>query len=116
MQHAAPLRATRMDWESEYVRNFVAVEQDLAASDLAATALLPGPLEVPAQIIAGVDLLCVGLPLVKRIFRNADHGMEISLLAQEGQEVRRDETVTELRGDAGAIQKAAHSLECLGAS
>jgi len=94
-----------MDWDSDYIRNFVemALKQDRAVNKSAAALLLSAPLVVRAQIVAATDCVCAGLPFIERVFRVLDSGMQISLMAQDGQEVRRDETVIELRGDAGAI-------------
>jgi Quinolinate phosphoribosyl transferase, N-terminal domain len=114
-----PLRATPMDWDSDYIRNFVAmvVEQDRAASAFAAATLLPAPQVVQARILAKDELAYAGLPLAERICRTLDREMQISLLAQDGQEVRRDDAVMALRGHADAILKtectAWHVLEHL---
>ncbi|HTZ48185.1 MAG TPA: hypothetical protein VMH20_11370 [Verrucomicrobiae bacterium] len=97
-----------MDWESEYIRNFVAmvVEQGCTAHKSAGVVLPSAPVEVGAEIVADVDCICAGLPLIEQIFRALDHKVQISLIAQDGQEVRRDEKVVELRGNAAAILRS----------
>lgn len=97
-----------MDWDSDYIRDFVAaaVEQDRAAGNSTLMALLAGPFDVHARILTKDDLICAGLPLTQRIFRTVAPEMQIALLAHEGQEVRRDDCVLQLRGDAGAILRS----------
>ena len=97
-----------MDWDSDYIRDFVAtaLEEDRAASSSSAMALFSAPLDVRARVLAKDESLCAGLPLTERIFRRAVPEVQVAPLAQDGQEVRCEDCVLELRGDAGAILRA----------
>jgi len=97
-----------MDWDSDYIRNLVAtmLEQDRAAGSSAAIACFSALLDAQARVLAKDDLLCAGLPLTERVFRRAVPGVQVALFAQDGQAVRCEDCVVELRGDAGAILRA----------
>src|SRR5262249_45007679 len=75
-----------INWDSAAVVNFVrkALEEDIGPGDATSLATVPTTATGHARIIARAPLVCAGLPLVQRVFRELDPDMKIEFLAQDG--------------------------------
>ena len=84
----------RMNWDSPAVLNLIrrVIEEDLGPGDVTSLATVPAAAVARARIIARAPLVCAGLPIAERVFRELDSGMETELLAKDGDTVekRRD--------------------------
>jgi nicotinate-nucleotide pyrophosphorylase (carboxylating) len=94
-----------MDWDAQHITTTIAqaLAEDLGAGDATAAATIPVNTIGRAQIVAKQELVCVGLPLVARVFLRLDPQMQEELCVAEGQVVRKGEDVLHLSGKAAAI-------------
>jgi nicotinate-nucleotide pyrophosphorylase (carboxylating) len=94
-----------MNWDSAGVRNFVrqALEEDVGPGDATSLATVPAVAMARARIIARAPLVCAGLPIVERVFRELDTGLEIDLLTRDGDSVEKRRDLVRFRGRARAI-------------
>ncbi len=76
-----------------------ALEEDIGSGDITSDAIVPRRAQLTVRIIAKEPGVICGLPLLKRIFTDA----RIMLLAHEGQQVRTQTAVAEIRGNARFI-------------
>src|SRR5580765_6968195 len=104
MNHAH-VRGKSMNWESEYVQRLVqtALEEDIGAGDATALATIPARATGKARIVAREDMVCAGLPMAERVFRELDPEMRIELRAVDGSFVHRGDVLLHLEGKARAI-------------
>jgi nicotinate-nucleotide pyrophosphorylase (carboxylating) len=101
----AHVRGKSMNWESEYVQRLVqtALEEDIGAGDATALATIPARATGKARIVAREDMVCAGLPMAERVFRELDPEMRIELRAVDGSFVHRGDVLLHLDGKARAI-------------
>jgi len=94
-----------MNWDSAAILNSVrkALEEDLGPGDATSLATVPATTAGHARIIARAPLICAGLPLVQRVFRDLDPAMEFEFLAQDGDCVETPRDVLRCQGRARAI-------------
>jgi nicotinate-nucleotide pyrophosphorylase (carboxylating) len=94
-----------MNWDSAAILNLIrrAIEEDLGPGDATSLATIPASATARARIIARAPLVCAGLPMAERVFRELDPGMEIELLAKDGDIVEKRRDLLRCRGRARAI-------------
>jgi nicotinate-nucleotide pyrophosphorylase (carboxylating) len=94
-----------VNWDSATIVNFVrrALEEDVGQGDATSLATVPAAASGHARIIARAPLVCAGLPLVQRVFRELDPAMEFEFLAQDGDCVETPRDVVRCAGRARAI-------------
>ena len=94
-----------MNWDSAAVLNFIrqALEEDIGRGDATSLAIVPTPAIARARIIARAPLVCAGLPVVERVFRELDANIKIDMLAKDGDVVEKQRDLMRCRGRARAI-------------
>jgi len=94
-----------MDWDAPYIEALItaALGEDVGAGDATVAATVSPTTPATARIVALMELVCAGLPLMERILSRLDADISIELRAVEGQRVARGATLATLRGNAGAI-------------
>jgi nicotinate-nucleotide pyrophosphorylase (carboxylating) len=94
-----------MNWDSAVILNFIrkALEEDTGAGDMSSLATVPTAATARARIIARAPLVCAGLPIVERVFRELDLKMRVEFLAQDGDSVEKRRDLIRLHGTARAI-------------
>ncbi len=94
-----------MDWNSTAILNLVrrALEEDIGTGDATVLATVPSGPAAQARIIARAPLVCAGLPLVERVFRELDPAMEFEFLARDGDSVEKRRDLVRCRGRARAV-------------
>jgi nicotinate-nucleotide pyrophosphorylase (carboxylating) len=94
-----------MNWDSEYVQRLVqtALEEDIGAGDATVLATIPARAIGKARILAREDIVCAGLAMAERIFRELDGSMRIELKVHDGDLVKKGAVLLHLEGKARAI-------------
>jgi nicotinate-nucleotide pyrophosphorylase (carboxylating) len=94
-----------MNWDSAVILNLVrkALEEDVGPGDATSLATVPTTTAGHARIIARAPLICAGLPLVQRVFRELDPRLETEFLAQDGDCVEQPRDVVRCQGRVRAI-------------
>jgi len=94
-----------MDWDSAPVLSVMrqALEEDVGPGDATSLATVPATAMARARIIARDPLVCAGLPIAERVFRELAGDMEIELLAKDGDTVEKRRDLIRCRGRARAI-------------
>jgi len=94
-----------MNWDSAATLNFVrkALEEDVGTGDVTSLATVPTGATGQARIIARSPLVCAGLPLVERVFHELDPGMQVEILAKDGDCVEKRRDLVRCTGRARAI-------------
>jgi nicotinate-nucleotide pyrophosphorylase (carboxylating) len=94
-----------MDWNSTAILNLVrrALEEDIGTGDATVLATVPSEAAAQARIIARAPLVCAGLPLVERVFRELDPAMEFDFLAKDGDCAEKRRDLVRCRGRARAV-------------
>jgi nicotinate-nucleotide pyrophosphorylase (carboxylating) len=94
-----------MNWDSAATLNLIrrAIEEDLGPGDVTSLATIPASATARARIVARAPLVCAGLPIAERVFRELDSGLEVELLAKDGDIVEKRRDLLRCRGRARAI-------------
>jgi nicotinate-nucleotide pyrophosphorylase (carboxylating) len=94
-----------MNWDSTGVLSVIrqALQEDIGPGDATSLATVPTMAMAHARIIARAPLVCAGLPIVERVFRELDAAMDIELLAKDGDTVEKRRDLVRCRGRARAI-------------
>ncbi len=97
-----------IDWDSKDISNLVraALAEDIGMGDATCAATIPPETIIWARILAKESLVCAGLPLAQRIFRELDPAAKISLDCKEGSEVPKGANLLRIEGNARAILSA----------
>src|SRR5262250_2605665 len=100
----ADARAT-MDWNSEAITSLVrgALAEDIGSGDATTLATVPGDAMAQARIVARESLVCAGLPLLERVFRELDRACKIEWRSKEGESVPAEKALAGISGRARAI-------------
>ncbi|WP_456394096.1 carboxylating nicotinate-nucleotide diphosphorylase [Thermococcus sp.] len=77
------------------------LEEDAPFGDVTSEAVIPEDLEADAVIIAKQDGVIAGLEEAKALFEHS--GVEVELKVKDGDEVKRDDVIVKLRGNARKI-------------
>ncbi len=93
------------DWDGEELKKRIAaaLEEDLGSGDLTAERIVPAGARAAARLLARQTLVLAGMPLFERIFRGLNDGVSVLCFYGDGEEVRRDTLVAQLKGPARAI-------------
>ena len=93
------------DWDGEDIRKLIAaaLKEDLGSGDLTAERIVPAGTCATARLFARQTLVLAGMPLFERVFRALSDQVSVACLCSDGQEVRRDTVVAQLKGPARAI-------------
>ena len=94
-----------MNWDTEYVSELVqrALDEDVGSGDATVLATIPSSAKGKAHIVARRDLICAGLPMVKRVFLALDPEMKIEFLAKDSEAVSKGNNLLHLDGSGRAI-------------
>jgi nicotinate-nucleotide pyrophosphorylase (carboxylating) len=94
-----------MDWHSSEIDELIrrALREDIGPGDATTHATIPAAARAHARVIARAPLVCAGLPIVERVFRELDTNVEIELLAQDGDTVEKRRDLVRCAGSARAI-------------
>jgi len=94
-----------VDWDSPYIEALItaALAEEVGSGDVATAAIFSPYATASAQIVAGQDLVCAGLPLVERAFGRLDAEIAIELHASEGQALAKGASLVDVSGNAAAI-------------
>jgi nicotinate-nucleotide pyrophosphorylase (carboxylating) len=84
----------------------LALEEDAALGDLTSRALFPAGHRSRASIEAGEDLVICGLELAARVFTRLDPALWVSLVAADGDRVRRGAAVLRVAGPTVSLLTA----------
>ncbi|MFZ2207395.1 MAG: carboxylating nicotinate-nucleotide diphosphorylase [Porticoccaceae bacterium] len=79
-----------------------ALAEDIGDGDLTAQ-LIPAGTAARARIITREDAVLCGIPWAEAVFARLDPAIDIRWLAAEGEDIRADQTLCELEGDARAL-------------
>jgi nicotinate-nucleotide pyrophosphorylase (carboxylating) len=96
---------TTINWDSMAVLDVIreALAEDVGPGDATSLATIPAVATARARVIARAPLVCAGLQIAERLFRELDPAMEIELLAKDGDTVERPDDLMRCRGRARAI-------------
>lgn len=94
-----------MQWNSYEITKLIeqALAEDVGAGDVTVAATIPATAVGQAHIVAMQELVCTGLPVAERVFRQLDPQMRVELRAGDGQVVQKGQDVLHLLGKAAAI-------------
>ncbi len=79
-----------------------ALAEDIGDGDITAQ-LIPAGTAARARIITREDAVLCGIPWAEAVFARLDPAIDIRWLAAEGEDIRADQTLCELAGDARAL-------------
>jgi nicotinate-nucleotide pyrophosphorylase (carboxylating) len=94
-----------MDWHSSEIDELIrrALREDVGPGDVTSQAIISVAARAHARIIARSPLVCAGLPIAHRVFRELDTNVEIELLAKDGDTVEKRRDLVRCTGSARAI-------------
>jgi nicotinate-nucleotide pyrophosphorylase (carboxylating) len=94
-----------MNWDSTAVLSVVrqALQEDIGPGDATSFAIVPATAMAHARIIARAPLVCAGLPIVERVFRELDADFATQLLAKDGDTVEKRRDLVRCHGRARAV-------------
>jgi nicotinate-nucleotide pyrophosphorylase (carboxylating) len=94
-----------MDWNSFEIASLIrsALAEDVGSGDVTCAATIPTSATAKARILARESLVCAGLPLAERVFRELDPGCTIGLLCKDGESVSTGRDLLQIEGQARAI-------------
>lgn len=94
-----------MDWNSSDIDELIrrALHEDIGPGDVTSEATIPAKAMARALIVARAPLVCAGLPMAQRIFRELDGNIAIELLANDGESLEKGRDLMRCRGNARAI-------------
>jgi nicotinate-nucleotide pyrophosphorylase (carboxylating) len=94
-----------MDWHSGEIDELIrrALREDIGPGDATTQATISAAARARARIVAFGPLVCAGLPIVERVFRELDTNVEIELLAKDGDTVEKPRDLLRCAGSARAI-------------
>jgi nicotinate-nucleotide pyrophosphorylase (carboxylating) len=97
-----------MDWNSEAITSLVrgALAEDIGPGDATTAATIPEGAMANARIVARESLVCAGLPLAERVFRELDPSCRLELLCKDGETVSAGRDLLRVSGSAPAILAA----------
>ena len=93
------------DLEMEKVGKIVklALEEDIASGDITTEAIIPAGTKANAVLVSHEECVLCGLDVAEAVFRELDPGMEFVRKAEDGDEVKPDQVLLEVTGDARAL-------------
>jgi nicotinate-nucleotide pyrophosphorylase (carboxylating) len=96
---------TTINWDSMAVLDVIreALAEDVGPGDATSLATIPAVATARARVIARAPLVCAGLPIAERVFRELDPAMEVELLAKDGDTVEERRDLMRCHGRARAI-------------
>ena len=96
---------TAIDWDSAAIVDVIrrALAEDIGSGDVSSLATVPAGATARARIIARAPLICAGLPIAERVFRELDPGTQTEHLAKDGDTVEQRRDLMRCRGRARAI-------------
>jgi nicotinate-nucleotide pyrophosphorylase (carboxylating) len=94
-----------MNWRSPLIEKMVisALEEDIWTGDVTSMSIIPPDKQAKGRIWTKVDGVMAGLPLLPLVFDHAGGGVQVDLLAQDGQAVTAGTTLAEISGSARTI-------------
>ena len=84
----------------------LALEEDAGLGDLTSRAIFPAAHRSQAMIEAGQDLVICGLEVAARVFARVDPALKTTLLARDGERVRRGRAVLRVAGPTASLLMA----------
>jgi nicotinate-nucleotide pyrophosphorylase (carboxylating) len=97
-----------MDWNSEAITSLLrgALAEDIGPGDATTAATIPEGAMASARIVARESLVCAGLPLAERVFRELDPTCRLEFLCKDGETVSAGRDLLRISGSASAILAA----------
>jgi nicotinate-nucleotide pyrophosphorylase (carboxylating) len=94
-----------MDWDSPYIAERIAqaLAEDVGTGDLTVAATIPANAVGKARIIAKQEMVCVGLPLVEKVFETLDPDIDLHSAVADGQLIDKGQELQHISGLAVAI-------------
>ncbi len=94
-----------MDWNSQYIADLVrrALEEDVGQGDVTAAATIPPSATARAHILARQTLVCAGLPMAEKVFRELDPEIRVSCAHNDGSFAEPFAEIVKIEGNARAI-------------
>ncbi|MGI6359364.1 MAG: carboxylating nicotinate-nucleotide diphosphorylase [Bacillota bacterium] len=94
-----------MNWRSPLIEKMVisALEEDIWTGDVTSMSIIPPDKQAKGRIWTKVDGVMAGLPLLPLVFAHAGGGVQVDLLAEDGQAVTAGTTLAEISGSARTI-------------
>jgi nicotinate-nucleotide pyrophosphorylase (carboxylating) len=83
-----------------------ALAEDLGCGDVTTEALVPGPLQGKASIIAKARGIIAGIEVAKQVFLKVDPGLKSNILIKDGNEIKPGDIVAKIEGNIVSILKA----------
>ena len=84
----------------------LALEEDLSLGDITSDTIFSAKDKARGVMVAKEDLVLCGLPTAQEVFAAVDPAVTFTALKQEGDEVKKGETVVEISGPVLSILKA----------
>ena len=83
-----------------------AFAEDIGPGDVTAASVIPKDARLTATMNAREDIVLAGLPLIQPIFARLDQNAEVTLFAEDGQQVSADSKIATISGSARALLSA----------
>jgi nicotinate-nucleotide pyrophosphorylase (carboxylating) len=80
-----------------------ALEEDIGPGDSTTDLLIPAEHSSRAQYLAKSDFVLAGFPFVREIFRLLDASLSLQIFFNEGDRIRRGETIAEVSGKTSVL-------------
>ncbi len=84
----------------------LALQEDLSLGDITSDTIFTPQNKAKAVVRAKEDLVLCGMEIARQVFRAVDFNVQFTALKQDGDEVKKGETVLELEGTTLSILKA----------
>jgi nicotinate-nucleotide pyrophosphorylase (carboxylating) len=94
-----------MDWNSEYIVDLVqrALEEDIDSGDATTAATVPPQATARAHIMTSQTMVCAGLPIAEKVFRELDPEIHVTCPHNDGSFVEPGVEIVQIKGNARAI-------------
>lgn len=88
----------------------LALKEDVAGGDITSEAIFPPGQFSESKIIAKEQGILCGLPLAREVYRRIDPSIEMSILKNDGEEVKAGNEVVRFKGPTGALLTGERTL------
>jgi nicotinate-nucleotide pyrophosphorylase (carboxylating) len=102
------MQMPQLDWDFATLTHLIrqALDEDIGPGDATSLALIPESAAAQARIVAKQRLVCAGLPLAERVFRQVDPAVRFVSDCSEGRLAEAGTTLARIEGRARAILSA----------
>jgi nicotinate-nucleotide pyrophosphorylase (carboxylating) len=97
-----------MDINGSVIQRFIedVIAEDVGLGDITTKTVIPGDAQFSGVMSAREDMVIVGMPLAVEVFRKLEPGVEIQILAHDGDRARAGSVLARLRGQARGLLTA----------